>query len=142
MKSFCVLLAGVLLTAIVSTAAGAADQDRNDSTEKVFQLRIYHVAPGKMEALKARFRDHTNALFKKHGITIIGFWTPTDPREAEKRLIYVISVPSKEAAAASFKAFGADPEWLAVREASEKDGRLVEKVDATFMKATNVSPIK
>jgi hypothetical protein len=94
---------------------------------RIFELRTYHSAPGKMEALHARFRNHTCKLFEKHHMTIIGFWTPTDAQQAKRKLIYLLAFPSKEAAAKSWKDFGADPEWKAVKEASEKNGKLVER---------------
>ncbi len=109
---------------------------------RVFELRTYYAAPGKMEALHARFRDHTNKLFEKHGMTLIGFWSPLDAADAEKRMIYILAFPSKEAADKSWKDFQSDPDWKAVKAASEKDGKLVTKVDSVYMKATDYSPIK
>jgi hypothetical protein len=81
-------------------------------------------------------------LFAKHGMTIIGFWTPTDPQKAENTLIYLLAFPSREAADKSWKAFREDPEWKAAREASEKNGRLVEKVESVFLNPTDYSPLK
>jgi hypothetical protein len=75
-------------------------------------------------------------------MTIIGFWQPTDPREAERKLIYILAFPSREAAARSWKAFQEDPEWRRVRAESERDGRLVERVESVFMGPTDYSPIK
>jgi hypothetical protein len=105
-------------------------------------MRTYYAEPGKMTALHARFRDHTNKLFQKHGMTIIGFWVPADPKEAEERMIYILAYPSKDAADKSWKAFRADPDWNSAREASEKDGKLVKKVDSVFLNPTDYSPIK
>jgi hypothetical protein len=73
---------------------------------------------------------------------IIGFWQPMDPRETDRKLIYILAFPSKEAAEKSWQAFRDDPEWKAAREASEKDGKLVEKVDSVFLKPTDYSPLK
>ena len=105
-------------------------------------MRTYHAAAGKMDALNARFRDHTNALFKKHGMEIIGFWQPADPNEADKKLIYILAFPSKEAAEKSWKAFREDPDWIKAKEASEKDGKLVDKVEELYLNPTDYSPIK
>jgi hypothetical protein len=109
---------------------------------RVFELRTYYAAPGKMNALHARFRDHTCKLFEKHGMTLIGFWSPTDPKEAEEKMIYILAFPSREAADKSWKAFVDDPVWKAAKEASEKDGKLVEKVERVFLNPTDYSPIK
>ena len=104
------------------------------TTGKFYELRIYHAAPGKLEAVHDRFRKHTNALFVKHGMEIVGFWGPTDKEKgSEKQLIYVLAYPSREAAVASWKAFRTDPVWLAAQKASEVDGKLVEKAESIYM---------
>ncbi|NBR05405.1 MAG: NIPSNAP family protein [Planctomycetes bacterium] len=111
-------------------------------TERVFEMRTYYAEPGKMDALHARFRDHTCKLFEKHGITIIGFWKPTDKTKAEDMMVYILAYPSKEAADASWKGFRADPAWNTARDASEKNGKLVKKVESVFLNPTDYSPIK
>jgi hypothetical protein len=109
---------------------------------KVYELRIYVTAPGKLDALLARFRDHTCKLFEKHGMENIGYWVPLDPdKGADNTLIYVIAHRSREAAKASWAAFQKDPAWQAAREASEKAGRiLAQPPESIFMKATDYSP--
>src|SRR5262249_47174600 len=105
-------------------------------------MRTYYAASGKMEALHARFRDHTCQLFAKHGMTIVGFWVPADTEEAQKKLVYILAYPSKEARAKSWEAFQNDPEWKAAKEASEKEGKLVNKVESVFLTGRDYSPIK
>jgi hypothetical protein len=109
---------------------------------RVFEMRTYYAGPGKMKALHARFRDHTCKLFEKHGMTLIGFWSPTDPQDAEEKMVYILAFPSREAADKSWKAFVDDPVWKAAKDASEKDGKLVEKVERVFLNPTDYSPIK
>jgi hypothetical protein len=110
---------------------------------RCFELRTYYVAPGKLEALNARFRDHTCALFKKHGMQIVGFWMPTDKEQgAGNKLIYLLAHKSREAATQSWKDFQADPEWQKVRAESEVNGKLTEKIEPIFMAATDYSPLK
>ena len=110
---------------------------------RCFEVRTYYAAPGKLEALHARFRDHTVKLFKKHGMEIVGFWGPTDKEKgAENTLVYILAFPSRAARDAAFKAFGADPEWQAARKKSEENGKLVDKVDSVFMAATDYSSVK
>ena len=106
----------------------------------VYELRVYHVVPGKMADLQARFRDHTNALFARHDMKILAFWTPMDEPHTGDTLIYILQHPSREAAAANWKAFQADPDWKAVKAKSEENGPLVEKIDSTLMKLTDFSP--
>jgi hypothetical protein len=81
-------------------------------------------------------------LFKNHGITIVGFWSPIDATEAEKKLYYILAYPSKEAAERSWKEFFADPDWIAVKKESEKEGKLVEKVESFYLNPTDYSPMK
>jgi len=133
-----------MLFAGLGVSALIADSPKGEKKmdTRVFELRTYYAAPGKMEALNSRFRDHTCELFKKHGMTIIGFWNPTDAEDAEKTLIYLLAFPSQEAADRSWKAFLADPEWKKVKDASEKDGPLVEKIDRVFLNPTDYSPLK
>jgi len=69
----------------------------------------------------------------------VAYWTPTDDPAKSTTLIYVLAHPSREAAAANWKAFQADPEWIDVRTKSEANGKLVEKVDSTFMTKTDFS---
>ncbi len=109
---------------------------------RVFELRTYTATPGKIDALHARFRDHTLKLFEKHHMPVIGFWRPTDDQQAKRQLVYLLAFPSQEAAAKSWRDFQADPEWKSVKEASEKDGALVEKIHSVYLKPTDYSPLK
>ena len=110
---------------------------------RCFELRTYYAAPGKLEALNARFRDHTCALFKKHGMEIVGFWMPTDKEQgAEIKLVYLLAHQSREAARQSWKDFSNDPDWKKARTESEANGKLTEKVESVFMAATDYSPVK
>jgi len=106
----------------------------------VFELRVYHAAAGKLSELLTRFRDHTVKLFEKHGMKNIAYWTPTDEPEKSNTLIYILQHPSREAATANWKSFQDDPEWKSVKEKSELNGKLVDKVDPTFMSLTDFSP--
>ena len=131
----------VLSLATAGLALYAAQGDEKMNT-RVFELRTYYAAPGKIEALHARFRDHTCKLFEKHHMTIVGFWSPTDEQEAQRKLVYLLAFRSQEAAAKSWKDFQADPEWKAVKEASEKNGSLVERIESVYLKPTSYSALK
>ena len=140
-----ILSALLLAFGVCGVVGSAAAEDKTETKKvetRVFEMRTYYAEPGKMKALHSRFRDHTNKLFEKHGMTLIGYWVPTDPKEAEEKMIYILAYPSKEAAEKSWKAFRADPVWNAAREASEKDGKLVKKAESVFLNPTDYSPIK
>ena len=110
---------------------------------RCFELRTYYAAPGKLEELHARFRNHTLKLFKKHGMEVVGFWGPTDKEKgSENTLIYVLAFPSREARNNAWRAFGADPEWRAVATESEKNGKLTDKVESVILMATDYAPAK
>ena len=110
------------------------------SSSTVFELRIYHAYEGKLDDLLRRFRDHTMRLFEKHGIHNVAYWTPLDEPLKGKTLVYMLAHPSREAATVNWKAFQDDPEWQAVRDKSEANGKLVEKIDSTFLALTDFSP--
>jgi len=110
------------------------------SASSVYELRIYHANEGKLDDLLKRFREHTMGLFEKHGMKNVAYWIPLDEPLKGKTLIYILVHPSREAAASNWKAFGDDPEWQKVRDASEVNGKLVDKVDSTFMALTEFSP--
>ena len=120
----------------------AAEQGDKKVEGRVFEMRTYYAAPGKMKALHERFRNHTNKLFEKHGMTLIGFWSPLDERQADAKMVYILAYPSKAAAEKSWQAFQADPDWKSAKAASEKDGKLVDKVESLFMTGTDYSAIK
>lgn len=134
MKRFTFLL--LLLAGLFAPILQAAADDR------VYELRIYTCNEGKLDALLARFRDHTCRLFEKHGIVNVGYWVPLDEENGSlNTLIYVIEHKSRDAAKASWKAFGADPEWQAARKASEEGGKILAKApESIFMTPTDYSP--
>jgi len=110
------------------------------SSTTVYELRIYHAHEGKLEALLARFRDHTMQLFEKHGLKNVAYWLPTDDPQKGHTLVYMLAHPSREAATANWQAFRDDPEWQRVKSESEANGPLVDKVDSTFLTLTEFSP--
>jgi hypothetical protein len=106
---------------------------------RFFEMRIYYAAPGKLDDLLTRFRAHTTALFEKHGIANIGYWLPLT--NSENKLIYLLAYPNREAREKSWKEFGADPEWQQVAKESEKNGKLVSKVESIYLQPTDFSPV-
>lgn len=131
MKSFLASLLCVL--AFTSTRLSAVE------AKPVYELRIYYTHPGKLPDLLTRFRDHTCKIFERHGMVNIGYWVPLEQKDGDK-LVYLLKHASRDAAKASWKAFGADPEWQAVAKASEANGKIVMKVDSTFLESTDFSP--
>ncbi len=112
------------------------------SSDRVFELRTYTTHPGRLDALHARFADHTIRLFERNGMTNIGYFVPQDAPLAENTLVYVLAHDSREAAKASWAAFIADPDWKKAKEASIVDGPIVDKLESVFMDATDYSMMK
>ena len=138
------MLQAVPAAAILYKSLGAAAAQDNPSpapaASPVYELRVYHASTGKLPDLLARFRDHTVKLFDRHGMKSVAYWTPVDEPDKSSTLIYILRHPSREAAAANWKAFQDDPEWKSVKEKSEANGKLTDKIDSTFMALTDFSP--
>lgn len=121
---------------------GAVTISTAQSSGRVFEMRTYTTLDGRLEALKARFRDHTMKIFERHGMTNVGYWVPQDSPRSENTLIYIISHASREQAKKNWDDFRNDPEWKKVSADSEKDGKIVSKVESVFMSPTDFSQIK
>jgi len=106
----------------------------------VYELRMYTTYPGKLNDLLTRFRLHTLDFFARHGMRGIAYWTVIDPIGNEPSFICVLAHASRAAAAVSWKAFEADPEWHKVRDASEARGQLVSNIQSLFLRPTDFSP--
>ncbi len=107
----------------------------------VYELCRYLPHEGKLDALLARFREHTVRIFARHGIASVGFWL--EPREGERtRLVYLLQHPDREGATANWESFGQDPEWQQVYMASMTDGPLVEAIEKWFLDPVDFSPLR
>jgi hypothetical protein len=134
------LLQTVSAAAFLPLTGGAREAGQEIGADTVYELRVYHVAPGKLDELLARFRDHTMKIFERHGMKSVAYWTPVDDPQKGNTLIYILQHSSRTAADANWNAFRDDPEWKSVKAKSEENGKLVEKVDSTYMKLTDFSP--
>lgn len=125
---------GALVLGMTGAAPGAEGT--------VYELRVYTCEPGKLEALNARFREHTLRLFEKHGMKNVAYWVPTEGEGAGLKLYYILEHQSREQAQASWEAFRADPEWQQVAAQSQQaHGRILAKPpEATYLTATDYSP--
>ena len=107
----------------------------------VYELRTYTAAPGRMEDVLARFRDHTVGIFSRHGMVSVGYWVPQDAKDAAgEKLIYLLRHASREGAVKNWAAFRADPEWKSVSKASEAHGKIVLHTESVFLAPADFSP--
>jgi hypothetical protein len=135
-------LAIFALGLVAGNAIRFASDARAQGMNRVFELRTYTANPGRLAELHARFGDHTVQLFERHGMTNIGYFAPQDAPLADNTLIYLLAHDSREAAAASWEAFRADPDWQRVAEETRRNGRLVANVESVFLNPTSYSMMK
>ncbi len=135
MKTLLPFLCGAALMPGFSALSGPSP------SHHVYELRMYHVHEGKMDALKARFGDHTDAIFKRHNMKSVGYWAPEDAPASQNLFVYILEHPSREEARKNWAAFHADPEWKKVKAESEKNGPLVDRIDHYFMDPTSYSAL-
>ena len=141
-------LSGMKAASLLSVIAGGAvtlgfsNVGGSSSSNHVYELRLYQVNEGKMDALKARFGDHTDAIFERHNMKSIGYWVPEDAPYSQNLFVYILEHPSREEARKNWAAFQADPEWIKVKAESETNGPLANHIDSYFMDPTSFSALK
>lgn len=137
------IAAALLLGMVLGWSTATLRADSETEGNMVYELRTYFTNEGRLPALNDRFKNHTLKLFEKHGMKNIVYGTPidNDGKPVDNKLVYLLAHKSQAAARASFAAFGKDPEWMAAREASEKDGKIVAKVESVFLVPTDYSPM-
>lgn len=146
-----IVLVGVVISSLRMINAGELSSSQSATKPKttaepvkdrLFELRIYTAAPGKMDALNQRFRNHTLRLFEKHGIKSIGYWTSVDEKH-QGRLYYIVAYPDKESREKMLvKGIAQDTEFLKVVAESEKEGKLTTGIESVLMVPSDYSPIK
>ena len=129
-------IGGAAVTLGLSHIGGSKD------SQHVYELRMYQVNEGKMDALIARFGDHTDAIFRRHNMKSIGFWRPQDAPYSQNLFVYILEHPSREEARKNWAAFQQDPEWKKVKADSETNGALANHIDSYFMDPTSFSALK
>jgi hypothetical protein len=133
-----IFLSGCALMFGFSTLSGFS---KTESAHHVYELRMYHVNEGKMDALRDRFRNHTDAIFKRHHMRSIGYWLPEDAPSSQNLFIYILEHPSRREAEKNWASFQADPEWQKVKAESEAQSALVDHIDRYFMDPTSFSAL-
>jgi len=131
------MAAAVLL--LSGYAVGRASQP---APTRVYELRTYTAVEGKLDAVNARFRDHTRRIFERHNMKNVGYWTPLEGPTAGNTLVYILEHASREEARKSWAAFRTDPAWLKAKAETEAAGPIVAKVESVFLTPTDYSAIK
>jgi len=132
-------LLSFLCGAAVTFGFSTLSRSNAESLHHVYELRLYHVNEGKMDALKARFGNYTDSIFKRHNMKSVGYWSPEDAPSSQNLFIYILEHPSRQEAEKNWAAFQADPEWRKVKAESEAHGALVDHIDRYFMDPTSFS---
>jgi hypothetical protein len=135
------LMKAMGLAAMMPMAFGRQTQAEDATAdETVYELRIYHLNEGKQAAILERFKTRETKIFERLGMKGVAYWVPTDDPLAGRTLIYMLKHKSRQAATESWAKFKVDPEWLAVKAETEKDGALNARTESTFMTLTDFSP--
>jgi len=108
----------------------------------IYELRTYIVVPGRMADIEKRFSEVTLRLFRKHGMEIVWFWRTVANGRPIDELVYILAHGDQAARDASFAAFQSDPEWLAAKAESEKNGAIVARVESKMLTPTAYSPLQ
>jgi len=126
--------------ALLSFAAGSLITQVRADNDRVFELRVYHAVPGKIQALQARFRDTTAKLLAQHHLHVVGYWVGEDAPGADN-FYWLVAHSSREDAKKNYDALRGDPAFLETVKAEQQE-KLVEKIDSTFMRPADFSPMK
>jgi hypothetical protein len=143
-----VIQTGKIVAKVTSVFMNATDfspkiKPSGGAVDQVFELRTYTQLPGRNPAILSRFRDHTMKIFKSHDIKNIAYFTTIEKDPAvQSKLVYLVAHPSEEAAKTNWGAFVNDPKWKQVSSDSEKDGKIIEKIESIFMTPTSFSTIR
>ncbi|HTG44543.1 MAG TPA: NIPSNAP family protein [Verrucomicrobiae bacterium] len=132
------MIKSIVMAAVLAAFSNLMAAD-SASSGSVYEMRTYYAPEGKLENLHARFRDHTMKLFEKHGIKNVGYFVP-EGENPDHKLVYFLEFPSRDAAKQSWKDFSADADWQKAWKESEKDGKLVSKVESVYLQPTDYSP--
>jgi hypothetical protein len=132
----------IMAAAVLVLAGYAVGRASQPAPSHVYELRTYTATEGKLDAVNARFRDHTRRIFERHNIKSVGYWTPSEGTLAGKTLVYIVEHASRDEATRNWAAFRADPEWQKVKAESEAAGPIVAKVDSVYMTPTEYSALK
>ncbi len=133
---------GISLLSLITGLGTGIFLTTSAQSEKVFELRTYKATPGNLDNLHARFRNHTTRIFRKHGMEVIGYWSPTSEEERADTLVYMLEHADQDTATASWQAFIEDPEWAEVAAASNANGQILGGIEAKYMVATDYSPMQ
>jgi hypothetical protein len=138
----CALLLGAFAAGSLLTARFMTIQQARADSNRVYELRMYHTYPNRLTPLVTRFRNGEVKVFEQNHMKFMGAWVPQDAPNHENLFIYLLAHENREAAKKNWAGFGADPDWKTIRDTSEADGKIVEKVESTFMDPVDFSPLK
>lgn len=134
------LMFGLTAMAMSLGEVGGGVQAQPPGDDTVYELRIYHLNEGRQSLILERFRTKERPLLERHGMQAVAFWVPTDDPLAGRTFVYILRHRSRAEADANWAKFKDDPEWVALKAESERDGAFVNKYDITFLKLTDFSP--
>jgi hypothetical protein len=99
----------------------------------IHELRLYSVAPGRMADVHHRFNEHFPALFRKHGVELVGRWNALAGPDAP-RFVYLMAYRDYAHREAVWASFYGDAEWWRIRAETNAGHEMVERHDLFFLK--------
>lgn len=138
---------GKIVAKVTSVFMEAADfspaiTPSHGNKDRLFELRMYNCRPGDLAALSDRFRNHTATLLAQAGMENIACWRSTPAGSSEHALVCMVAHANEKAARKSWKKFDHNPEWIRVRDASEKNGPLTERITSVLLRPLPFSLIR
>ena len=96
----------------------------------IYELRIYHLYPGRTEAILKRFEERLFNLLGRHGIKVVDFYTDA---EGADKIYYICEFESIEAKDAAWKSLFSDPELMEIAKKYDEDGVILKSHESYLM---------
>jgi hypothetical protein len=113
------------------------------TTPRAFDLRIYSVLPGKLDAFRNRWRDFAVPRYERHGLHSVGWWV-AEKKDADgnDQFVCLLTGESIPLIQKSISEFHKDAEWILVQKETEAGGQLRTGVVAYTLVPTDFSSLK
>jgi hypothetical protein len=132
-----------ITTLAMPTDATAKFDFTSAEAARAFDLRIYSVLPGKLEAFRNRWRNFAVPIYERHGLHSIGCWV-AEKKDADgnDQLVCLLAGESNPAILKSISEFHQDADWIRVEKETEANGKLRSGVVAYKLTPTDFSVLK
>ena len=110
---------------------------------RAFDLRVYSVSPGKLDAFRNRWRDHGVPIYERHGLHSLGWWVAENKdADGHDQFVCLLAGYSVESIQKSISEFHQDADWQRIEKETERAGKLRSGVEAFKLRSADFSVIK